>query len=664
MKKYLKVLTFLLFFLASTNDLLAKSAKLNIPEIADIADFEIVSASKEKEPIFETASSVYVLNSNDIRRSGATSIPEALRLIPGIEVYRSGSSKWSVTSRGFGKLYDNKILVMIDGREVHSSVFSGANWDITDLIIDDIDRIEVVRGGSTTTWGANSLNGVINVITKKSQYTQGNLFSALYGNKERSLEYRYGGNKNDLFYRVYGKKIYRDSLRNSDDNRGIKGSSANDDWQMNKAGFRADWKKSLRDEITLQGDIHQGEENQDLYIPTIEKTPIKDSEKVRGVNIDLRWKHDFNKNSLINLHSYVDNTNRKSKIYEINRNIISFDGEYHLKSSKKNKIKIGIGFRSTNDQIENGIVNNIVLTKFSPNNIRSNLYNAFVQDNYSIIPDKLDFTIGSKFEHHYLTGSHFLPSSQLRWMPNKQNILWTSYSKGIRQPTRLDTNLRILTANNGPIKIYWQGNEDFKAEQIKSYEIGYRNRSFKKLELDLSLFYNEYDNVRSFEPELSKFQYKLYNKSSAKTYGLNSSLNVNVLNNWKLLFGYSYVDVNLKYKPDSKDNLSIYDEGSSPKHQFQFQSRYNLTNKVDFDITIFKYSDLSNISLRNNSSFSIKGYTRTDLRIAYRPLENIEISLVGQKLFSGSNKETTRPLYGTQNATYGNQIYGNIKWKF
>ena len=652
--KNIGIRVILKFFLSL---LIVNNAYAKSDQIFKINDYEIVTASKEKEPSFKSASSVYVLSADDIRRSGATNIPEVLRTVPGIEVFRSASSKWSVTSRGFGRLYDNKVLVMIDGREMYSSVFSGTNWDITDIILDDIDRIEVVRGGSTTTWGANSLNGVINIITKKSQYTQNNLASIFYGNNERGLEYRYGGgNGNNIFYRVFAKKIYRESLESSDNLRGKKFSSANDQWQMGKTGFRVDWQKSLKDDITIQGDIHEGREKQILYIPTLEKTPIYDEENVKGFNLDTRWKKSFKDNDNINIHAYFDNTSRSSQIYILDRNIINLDGEYHLKTHENNKIKLGFGYRYTKDEVKNGVIKNIIITKFEPNIISSNLYNAFLQDNYFIIPEKLDLTLGLKFEHHYLTGSHFLPSSQLRWTPNKQNVLWTSYSKGIREPTRLDTNLRILTSNVGPFKIYYQGNKDFKAEEITSYEAGYRNRSFDKIELDISLFHNQYKNVRSFEPNLSKFQYELFNKARAVNQGLNASINFNVSNNWKLIFGYSYIDINLKYDQTSKDNLSSYDAGVSPRNQFQFQSRYNLTKKIDLDATIYRYSALKSVAIND--------YWRTDLRMSWRPIDNLELSLVGQKLFYGNTKETTRPLYGTQNATYGNQIYGNIKWKF
>jgi len=626
-------------------------------DIFELGDVEIVSSAKEKESAFNAASSIYVLSSDDIRRSGATNIPEALRLVPGVEVSRSASSQWSVTSRGFGRLYDNKILVLIDGRELYSSVFTGTNWDITDTILEDVDRIEVIRGTSATLWGANTLNGVINIITKKAEYTQGNYVGALYGSNEKSLEYRYGGTNNDnLFYRVYGKKLHRDGLKSIDNLRGRQFEDAGDDWGMSKTGFRVDWKASLRDQFTFEADAHDGLEDQILYIPTRENRPVADKQHVSGANLDARWLHSFNKTDSTNLHFYIDSTSRKSQLGSIDRNIINLDGEYHLKLGDSNKIKLGAAIRHTIDDLKNGYVGNLLVNQYTPNTESSNLYNAFIQDTISLIPEKLDFIIGTKFEHHYVTGSHFLPSAQLRWTPNKENTLWASASKGIREPSKLELDLRRLVSNLGPYKIYWQSNPNFKAEELISYELGYRNRSFSRLEFDVSLFYNQYDNVRTFEPNVAKFQYELYNKASARTEGINSSVNVNVTNNWNLVFGYSYIDINIDFDPSSGDTLSSYDAGVSPHHQFQIQSKFNLTKNIDFDAYFYSVTDLKTVS--------IEGYKRTDLRVAWRPIEGLELSIVGQKLFYGDTRETTRAFYSTHNATYGNQVYGNIKWKF
>jgi len=652
-KTYLTLLFASALFISTAA--LAKS-NIEIPSF-ELKDVEIVSAFKEKEPAFKSAASVYVLSSDDIRRSGATSIPEALRLVPGMEVGRSSSGDWSVTSRGFGRLYDNKVLVLIDGREFYSSVFTGTNWDITDVILDDIDRIEVIRGASATLWGANTLNGVINIITKEARYTQGNLVSALYGNQEKGAEYRYGGNNgSNIFYRLYAKNTDREDLKSIDNLRGDQYQDAGDSWSMSKAGFRVDWQKTLRDQITIQGDLHSGTKNQALFIPSMESSAINDQENINGFNLDAKWDHSINKTDNLQLHSYIDSTSRKSSLGSINREVFNFEAEYHLKASQNNRLKMGLGYRHTQDSLKDGAVNNVLVNEFTPNDQTSNLYNAFIQNTYSIIPEKLDFTFGSKFEHHYITGDHYMPSAQVRWAPNEENTLWASVSKGIREPSRLETGLRRLVSTYGPYKIYWKSNEDFKAEKMISYEAGYRNRSFSKVELDLSVFRNEYDNVRTFELNTSKFQYELFNKAEARTFGLNSSANISATDNWNLTFGYSYIDVDINFDKDSKDTLSKFDAGVSPRHQFQVQSRLNLTKDIDFDAGFYYVDALKTVN--------IESYYRTDLRIAYRPIKNLELSLVGQKLFYPDTRETTRSFYSTHNATLGNQVYGKIKLQF
>jgi iron complex outermembrane receptor protein len=417
-----------------------------------------------------------------------------------------------------------------------------------------------------------------------------------------------------------------------------------------------DWQKKVRDEITFQGDVHDGKEDQTLFIPTKETSPIFDSEHISGLNLDARWKHAINKTDNTNLHFYIDNSSRKSQLYNINRNILNLDGSYHLQPFPANKLKLGFGYRYTMDEMGDGKVGNILVNNFTPEKENTQLFNAFFQDNQSIIPEKLDFTIGGKFEHHYITGSHFMPSAQLKWTPNNENTFWTSASKGVRQPSKLETNLRRLASNLGSTKIYWQGNPNFKAEEIVSYEVGYRNRSFSKIELDISAFYNNYTNVRSFEPNLAKLQYELYNRARARIEGINASANISVLNNLNLLLGYSYLDMNIKFNKNSKDSLSSYDDGVSPHHQLQAQSRWNITNNIDFDATFYYVGNLNTVG--------IKSYKRTDLRVAWRPIVNLELSIVGQKLFYADTRETTRVFYGTHNATYGNQVYGNAKWKF
>lgn len=301
----------------------------------DFADFydsytntNLISLSKKEEPAFKAAGSTFIISSDDIRRSGLSDIAEILRLAPGIEVSRTGSSKWGISSRGFGQLYDNKMLVMLDGREMYSSIFSGANWDLMDVVLEDIDKIEIIRGNSGNLWGANSLNGVINIITKDSKYTQGNHLSLTYGTKGNSSTYRYGRRLNkNITYRIHAKQLNRDSLQSIDYLRGNRYHETGDSWQISKAGFRLDWNKDLYNNISLQSDTHLGKENQKLFIPTMEDNPFHDTEKTKGFNFDIKWDHFIDSKNTLNTHVYFDKNIRNAQILKVNRDVFNINRE-------------------------------------------------------------------------------------------------------------------------------------------------------------------------------------------------------------------------------------------------------------------------------------------------------------------------------------------------
>lgn len=624
---------------------------------------QLFSLQKDQDSLFETPGSVYILSSEDIRRSGATNIPEALRLVPGMEVYRAGSGDWSISSRGFGRLYDNKILVMIDGREVHDSLFSGASWDTMDMVLEDVEKVEVIRGGSVSMWGENGINAIINVVTKKSEHTQGNHLSALVGDRENNVEFRNGGFFNEnLFYRLYGKSTSRKEMKSVDYKRGNQFFGAGDDWQVNKFGFRADWSRTPSDEITFIGDVHKGTKDQILYIPSFEDTGIVDVEDFKGFNLNTKWErlHDSGSRSVFSF--YIDDSRRRSLEYGVNRTILNFNYEHYANLTKSNKVKLGFNYRYNKDKFQSGVINGLTINEFKPDKDNASFYNGFVESTQNLIQDKLDIILGAKIENHYVTGSHISPAAKIRWKVNEDNLLWASYSKGVRTPSKFENNLRRLSDYYEQYDKYgyWSGsnwqNNKFREEKFKSYEIGYRNNYSPRINFDISTFYNLYDNVRTFNINLPKFQAEVENKSDARTYGFNSSVNFNLHKNWNLVLGYSYLDQDIDFDKDANDIFSIYDAGSSPHNQFQIQSRYNVSRDIDFDAYFFYVSGLDTVF--------VDSYKRLDLRVAWRPTQDVELSLVGQKLFYGDTRETTRVFYGTHNASYGNQLYFKINWGF
>ena len=621
---------------------------------------KIISSSKDEESVFDSAASVFVLNSQDIMRSGATSLPELLRLVPGVEVTQSSSSKWSVTIRGFGRMYDNKVLVLIDGREMYSSVFSGANWDVSGVVLKDIERIEVIRGSATNMWGANSLNGVINIITKKSEFTQGNYASITHGNKEEIKEFRHGGKYNDkIFYRAYGKKVYRDQVKSVDKKRGRVGDKANDAWDMDKAGFRIDFAQSAQNDIVIQGDMHSGEMSRNMWRPENDNDPVHDIEKAWGFNIDTQFTHKFNDSDKVKAHIYIDKNKRTSLFEGSNRDVMQFQLEYHLKTHENNNLKMGAGVRHTKDELYDGVYEGVAYNEFGDNSFSTNLYSGFLQNKYSLIPDMIDIITGIKFEHHYKIGMNYMPSAQVKYKPNDDNILWASISKSKRQPSIWELYMRRKAYHYDGIGfVHWQANEDSASEEMISYQMGYRNRSLSRFEFDISFFRNEYDNVRSFEQNLVEMQYEMSNKSSAKITGFNTAINFSALQNWNLFLGYSYNDMDLYFDTDSTDNISIYDDAVTPRHQIQFLSRYNVAKNIDFDVNLHYVSKIL------ESYHAIDSYYRADIRVAWRPIKDLELSAVGQNLFIDDYQQTSRTFFGSYNAVYSNSFYLKLDYDF
>lgn len=665
MKFYLRSLlplVFLLFVGFSAN---AEVSDVMGLELADrFKDVEIVTSAKESESAFKIAASTFVLTSDDIRRSGATCVPEALRMVPGIEVSRASSNQWSVTSRGFANVYDNRILVMVDGREIYSPAFPLINWDASELVMDDIDRIEIIRGPSPTLWGYNNLNGVIHIITKKAQYTQGNYASALYGNQERIFDYRYGGKneRSDLFYRIYAKKLNRDALKNVD-TRGNVGGSANDGWGMSKTGFRLDWQKNARDEIGIKADAHDGVVNHDLFLANNESQTIYDREYVQGFNVDGFWNRIINDTDSFRLHSYIDKTSRKYAIFSIDRLIFNLEAEHHFKVSKNNKIKAGLGYRKIIDEARNSRIGNDDVITYFPNKLDQNFYTAFIHDQFTIIPEKLNISFGTKFQHHYTQGSDFMPDARASWTPNDDNTLWLSASKGVRNPSRFESGMRNFQFYQDNRKIYFKSDENFKSEKVISYEAGYRNRSLSFLELSLSAFYNQYSKLRTFSPDLvANQQYVMRNQASATSSGFDVVADLALRDDWSVMLGYSYIDINAKIAADANDFDSELGQGASPHHQIKIKSHYNVTRNIDLDAGFYYVGSL-NIQFAPQPSL-IESYKRFDLRLAWRPRENLELSLVGQRLFYGDTREMARMFYQTQNAVYGNAVYGQVRWGF
>ncbi|MFP7755626.1 TonB-dependent receptor plug domain-containing protein [Thermodesulfobacteriota bacterium B35] len=621
--------------------------------LEDLLSLQVVSVSKKKQRLSEVASAVFVITAEDIRRSGVTSIPEALRMAPGIHVARIDANKWVITSRGFGSQFSNKLLVMIDGRTVYSPSYSGVYWDAQDTMLEDIDRIEVIRGPGASVWGANAVNGVINIITRQAAATPGGLAVAGGGNEERAFAaLRYGsslGERTDG--RIYLKYTNRDDSWSPEF-----GDDAGDHWQRLSAGFRVDGHVGTGEQWTLQGDAYTADEHQlvnlwkdpddpasSVYGPFFLEPAVPDAFDSSGMNLLGKWDHRISDTAAASLQVYYDHTRRSEVFITQTHDTLDLDFQHQFQPLPDHDLIWGLGYRLVRDDFDNSF-----MVSFLPDSRSLNLLSAFLQDEIQLLPDTLRLILGSKFEHNDYTGFEVQPTARLVWRVNGQTTFWGAVSRAVRTPSRLEADSSIISQifslppDFTPTVSRVHGNDDFTSEDLIAWELGYRVQPRDNISLDISMFYNDYDNLQTFEqvdPTMPLADSVFGNRMSARTWGLEMSLDWRPLEWWRLQGNYSFLDVSASLDDDSRD-LSTSDqvvEGSSPKHQFSLRSMMDLGHGFCLDLWLYHIGELE------KSSYSwtglVPGYTSFNARLAWRPVDRVEISLVGQNLNHGRHLE-------------------------
>ncbi|RDH85105.1 MAG: TonB-dependent receptor [endosymbiont of Escarpia spicata] len=613
-------------------------------DLEDLLSMEVTSVSKKKQRLNEVAAAVFVISQEDIRRSGVTSIPEALRLAPGIQVGRIDANKWAVSSRGFTGQFSNKLLVMIDGRSVYSPTFSGVYWDVQDTLLEDIDRIEVIRGPGAAVWGANAVNGVINIITRHAGETQGGLLVAGAGNEERSFaSLRYGAEvASDTHARFYLKYNDRDQSYASD----LYGD-AGDDWQSLRGGFRVDGQLTEVDSWSLQGDLYDADENQKVnfwmdpsdpanavFAPTFLAANRPDKVDSSGWNLLGKWSHQLSEQASTALQLYYDHTERSEGFLNQRHDTLDLDFQHQFRAFGGHDIIWGLGYRHVEEAFDN-----TYMVAIHPNSL--NLYSAFVQDEIELLPQTLRLTLGSKFEHNDFTGYEVQPNARLAWLPDDRSTLWGSVSRAVRTPSSVEyDSLNIafivpLPPPFPPAEIHAIGNEAFESEVLLAYETGYRIQPRENLSFDLALFYNDYDNIQNFQSldplnPLADLQYD--NNISAHSYGMELAVDWRALEWWRLQSNYSFIEV-------SDFTGGILGSGGSPKYQLSLRSMMDLSNNVSLDLWAYYVDELK--SPASTVDIPVGEYTSLNARLAWRPQKNLELSLVGQNLLDNHHPEFT-----------------------
>jgi iron complex outermembrane receptor protein len=617
-------------------------------KLEELKNITVTSVSKSTESQFRAASAITILTSNDIKRSGATHIVEALRMVPGMNVAQISPSQWAVSARGFNRQFSNKLLVLIDGRSVYTPLFSGVYWDIQDIPLEDIDRIEVIRGPGAALWGANAVNGVVNVITKHSSFTQGTHVSTIRGNHEKeNITFRYGGNtESGVTYRVYGKHINKDEYT-----KPIDGTGSNNQWRQHKVGFRVDSSGIFNKQFTIQGEFHEGRAQQEFIFPGLlgasQSGIVDGDENYSGGHLLTKWQHIEDGKQETKLQFYLDFVERDmSNLMDQERLTVDFDLQKSYVFNKENKFIWGANYRLFKDDIDDITASNgQKYLSYVPSDSYNSLYSLFGEHRYSGI-DNWEFILGTKISHNYFTDFEFQPNVRISWALKDNQTLWFKTARAIRIPTRGERSLSSIAQSDsaGFVRLSASADRNFDSEKLTAFELGYRAQPSWWFKVDASVFYNIYDDLRTFENGSSDFnspntfrEFIAENLGHAETYGLEASLNFNVTKDWEIQTNYSFLELEMHTDKRSADFTIASEEDKSPEQQLSVLSRFNLSKKIEIDNSLYLVDELS--------SFDIDSYARFDTRFAWRPSNNVEISAVAQNIFDKNHGEFTPFLF-------------------
>ncbi len=623
----LGALTAFAFFPAGAADLRAAADLVEL-SLEQLANIEVTSVSRRAERLADAPASIFVITNEDIRRSGVVTLPEALRLAPNLQVARTSSSGYAISARGFNNSIGNKLLVLIDGRTVYTPLFSGVFWDANDVMLEDVERIEVISGPGGTLWGANAVNGVINVITRPARDTQGGSINAGIGTSSSGGAFRYGGKLGpNGHYRVYGKGFEHQNTERAT------GTEVRDGWQKGQLGFRADLNDAGRD-LTLQGDAYRGEL----------EAAAPGKNRIEGINLLGRWNQKLASGSEMRLQAYFDRTMRNlSGVFREELDILDLEFQHAGRQSGAHQLLWGAGYRHASDHVENS-----ASLAFLPASKSLNWANVFVQDEISLRED-LQLTAGIKVETNTYTGTELLPSARLAWKLSSNQLLWGALSRAVRAPSRLDRELFTFAPGTGTPVL--AGGPNFRSEISNVIEAGYRAQPSSAWSYSVTAFHHIHDRLRSFEA-VPGGRFVIDNKIEGTTNGVEGWATWQAARTWRLSGGVVLLKQRLALKPDSRDVAGIGALGNDPNHQWMLRSSLDLSAKHDLDV-IVRHVGAPSFS-------TVPAYTAVDARLGWRISRDLELSLTLQNLFDPGHAE-----FGgaATRSEYERALFLNMQWR-
>ena len=617
---------------AQQPDSSASAEALKKLSIEQLMNLEVTSVSRRPERLAQVASAIQVITQQDIRRSGASSLPEALRLATNLQVAQVNSRDWAISARGFNSTTANKLLVLIDGRTVYTPLYSGVFWDVQDVPLGDVDRIEVISGPGATLWGANAVNGVINVITKRARETQGLVVSGGGGTELRGFgTTRYGGALGShVNYRIYGKGWAREPSVLPG------GQDATDDWHMEQAGFRLDWDASTINQVTMQGDLYDGR---------ISQATAGDI-AVSGGNVVAKWSHTVSANSAVTAQLYYDRTNRNIPgTFGEDLDIYDVDLQHATRLGARHDVVWGLGYRLINDRVANS-----ALLAFLPPHVTRQWFTGFVQDEIALIPDRLHVALGTKVEHNDYTGYEIQPSGRVSWRLSPSGTLWAAVARALRTPSRIDREL--FFPGQPPYLI--AGGPGFHSEEELAYELGYRHQR-GALALSVATFYSRYHGLRSVEqvnpPTPSPAV--IANGQYGESYGAEVTADYLITKGWRVRAGHTELRIHIWPNPGSTDTTRGASESQTPDRQFFLFSSLDLPAHLRLDAGMRAIDDITRQQ--------VPGYAELNAKLTWQPTPQLDLSLVGQNLLHDRHAEFGAPATRRE---IERGVYGLVEWRF
>ena len=612
------------------------AAESNLADLslAELMNEPVTSVSKKETRLGDAPTAITVITAEDIRRLGITSIPEALRLVPGFDVARIDGSHWAISARGFNLQYANTLLVLVDGRSVYSPAFGGVYWDAQDLALEDLDRIEVIRGPGAVLWGANAVNGVVNVISRSAGDTQGLSVGAAVGTEDRpTVQARYGGSLGHVQYRTYAKYFDRNGLLDAN------GQSAPDDWHSARVGFRSDWTASENRLLTLQADYYSLRAEHVLESATLSPpftTVDRTDEAAKGGNVIARWTQTLSPESQFSLQAYIDSYDRSAE----SRDTVDIQMEHRFAPAPRHDVVWGVGYRITREDLH------LASTLISdPARDTSAMYTAFLQDEITLLPGRLKFTAGTKVERNEITGVELQPNARLLWTPAPDQSAWLSASRAVSTPSRFYTNSRFTVGAFQPpsspvVEVALMPNADLPSQKLNAFELGYRIQVSEVLSADLATFYNKYKQLYgvvagapSFEMDPFPHVLAPLNWESslvATSYGAELEANWRPTSSWRLTGTYSWL--HLRVRPDP-----ILGTGS-PAHQWSLRSYTSVSARLEISALIAYVDRIESLKTVTQTA-QIPSYVRFDAGLVMHPTDALQVGLWGQNLLDPSHPE-------------------------